>query len=53
MAVGPVTVHLHDELVLEPDVVFIRNERLEIADPERDVHGLPDLVVEILSSTGG
>ena len=31
MAVGPITVHLHDELVLEPDVVFIRKDRLEIA----------------------
>ena len=49
MAVGPITVHLHDELVLEPDVVFIRKDRLEIADPEGDVHGPPDLVVEILS----
>ncbi len=49
MAVGPITVHLHDELVLEPDVVFIRKDRLEIADPEGDVHGPPDLVVEVLS----
>ena len=47
--VGPITVHLHDELVLEPDLVFIRKDRMDIADPEGDVHGPPDLVVEILS----
>ena len=49
--VGPITVHLHDELVLEPDLVFIRADRMDIADPEGDVHGPPDLVVEILSPT--
>ena len=54
LAVGPITVRLEDELVLEPDVVFIRKDRLEIADPEGNVHGPPDLVVEILSpSTKG
>ena len=47
--VGPITDHLHDELVLEPDLVFIRTDRMDIADPEGDVHGPPDLVVEILS----
>ena len=47
--VGPITVHLHDQLVLEPDLVFIRKDRLEIVDPEGDVHGPPDLVIEILS----
>jgi Uma2 family endonuclease len=45
------TVHLHDELVLEPDLVFISNDRMDIADPEGWVHGPPDLVVEILSPT--
>ena len=49
MVVGPITVHLHDELVLEPDLVFVRADRMDIADPEGDVHGPPDLVVEILS----
>jgi Uma2 family endonuclease len=47
--VGPITVRLHDELVLEPDLVFIRKDRMHIADPEGAVHGPPDLVVEILS----
>jgi Uma2 family endonuclease len=49
IVVGPITLHLRDELVLEPDVVFIRSERLSIADPEGHVHGAPDLVVEVLS----
>jgi Uma2 family endonuclease len=48
-AMGPITVHLHDELVLEPDIVFVRRDRLHIADPEGHVHGPPDVVVEILS----
>lgn len=46
---GPITVHLHDELVLEPDLVFIARERLDILDPNRGAEGPPDLVVEILS----
>ena len=49
MAVGPITVRLQDELVLEPDVVFVRKDRLEIVDPEGNIHGPPDLVVEVLS----
>jgi Uma2 family endonuclease len=43
--VGPVTVHVHDEMVFEPDLVFIRSDRSQIIDPDGDVHGAPDLVV--------
>ena len=46
---GPITVHLHDELVVEPDLIFVRADRLGIVDPDRAVEGPPDLVVEILS----
>jgi Uma2 family endonuclease len=46
---GPITVHLHDEGVVEPDVIFVRADHLGIVDPEGDVHGPPDLVVEVLS----
>ncbi len=49
LTVGPITVRLEEELVLEPDLVFIRQDRMSIVDPEGDVHGPPDLVVEILS----
>jgi len=46
---GPITVHLHDELVVEPDLIFIRADRLGIVGPEGRVEGPPDLAVEILS----
>lgn len=46
---GPVTVRLHDELVLEPDIVFVHRERLGYVDAEDGIHGPPDLVVEVLS----
>ena len=36
-------------MVLEPDLAFIRADRMHIVDPEGDVHGVPDLVVEALS----
>ena len=37
---GPVTVHLHDTLVLEPDVVFVATARLGIVDPEGAIDGV-------------
>jgi Uma2 family endonuclease len=46
---GPVTMRLHDQLVLEPDVVFVRRDRLDIVDPGAGIHGPPDVVVEVLS----
>jgi len=48
-ATAPLTVHLGDEAVTQPDVIFVRAERLRIVDPDGDVHGAPDLVVEVLS----
>jgi Uma2 family endonuclease len=47
--VGHVTVHVRDDLVFEPDLVFVRADRSHIIDPEGDIHGVPDLVIEILS----
>ena len=47
--VGPITVHLHDEGVVEPDLIFVRKDRLGIVDLHGGVHGPPDLVVEVLS----
>ena len=44
-----VSVHVHDELVFEPDLTFVRADRMAIADPESHVHGVPDLAVEVLS----
>jgi Uma2 family endonuclease len=42
------TVRLRDDLVMEPDLVFLRSEHLDLIEAGR-VHGPPDLVVEILS----
>jgi len=49
VTVGPITVRLEEELVLEPDLVFVRQDRMSIVDPEGHRHGPPDLVVAILS----
>jgi Uma2 family endonuclease len=49
VTVGPITVRLEEELVLEPDLVFVRQDRMSIVDPKGHIHGPPDLVVAILS----
>ncbi|MFW6199625.1 MAG: Uma2 family endonuclease [Gemmatimonadota bacterium] len=46
---GPVTVRLHEEGVVEPDLIFVAAERLRIVNPDEGVDGPPDLVVEVLS----
>jgi Uma2 family endonuclease len=46
--VSPLDVVLDDRNVVQPDVLFIRNDRLEIIDP-RAIRGTPDLVIEIIS----
>jgi Uma2 family endonuclease len=45
---SPLDVVLDDRNVVQPDVLFIRNEALAIIDP-RAIRGTPDLVVEIIS----
>lgn len=45
---APVDVKLSDRDVVEPDLVFVRTDRLQIIGPAAIV-GAPDLVVEILS----
>src|SRR3990167_3661381 len=46
--ISPVDVILEQHTVLEPDVLFIRQQRLEIVKEEA-IEGAPDLVVEVLS----
>ena len=45
---APRDVYLTDTDIVQPDLLFISNERLEI-DTERPVRGAPDLVVEVRS----
>jgi Uma2 family endonuclease len=40
---------LKPDVVRQPDVAFVRAERLAVADPESYVDGAPDLAVEIAS----
>ncbi len=47
---APGDVYLDDENVLQPDILFISKERLNIIG-EKNVQGAPDLVVEILSES--
>ena len=47
VATGP-TVRLRDDMVMEPDLVFLRADRLGLIESGR-IHGPPDLVVEVLS----
>ncbi|MCL0034527.1 Uma2 family endonuclease [Dehalococcoidia bacterium] len=45
---APLDVVLSEENVLQPDILFVSRERLNIIT-ERNIQGAPDLVVEILS----
>ena len=47
---SPIDVYFDEHTVLEPDVLFIKTERLGIVT-ERYVAGPPDLVVEVLSES--
>jgi Uma2 family endonuclease len=46
--VAPYDVILSDENIVQPDILFVSNERLGIIG-EANISGAPDLVVEILS----
>ena len=48
--VAPFDVVLSDTDVVQPDLLFISNERVHVVTPA-NVQGAPDLVVEILSPT--
>ena len=47
---APYDVHLDDENVVQPDIMFISKERSKIIG-EKNLQGAPDLVVEILSES--
>lgn len=51
---APMDVVLSAENVVQPDLLFISQERMNIVDPMGPVNGAPDLTVEVLSpSTSG
>lgn len=50
--VAPMDVHLDEDNIFQPDVIYIAKERLDIVH-DGFVYGVPDLVVEILSDSTG
>jgi Uma2 family endonuclease len=48
--VAPFDVHLDNENVVQPDILFISKERLNIIG-EKNIQGAPDLVIEVLSES--
>lgn len=46
---APTDVVLGEAQVVQPDILFIRTERIREIVDEQAVHGAPDLVVEVLS----
>ena len=46
---SPITVILAEHTIVEPDIVFIANDRMGIVSPRGTVDGAPTLAVEILS----
>jgi Uma2 family endonuclease len=47
---APCDVHLDEENVLQPDILFASNERAGIIG-EKNIQGAPDLVIEVLSES--
>ncbi|MEW6675939.1 MAG: Uma2 family endonuclease [Nitrospirota bacterium] len=45
---APCDVYLDEENVVQPDILFISKERLNIIS-EKNIQGAPDLVIEIIS----
>ncbi|WP_248927291.1 Uma2 family endonuclease [Paenibacillus hamazuiensis] len=52
VVVAPMDVHLDEENVVQPDVIFISNENDRIIKDGK-IKGTPDLLVEILSPSSG
>ena len=46
---APIDVHLSDTNLLQPDIIFVSNERANIIG-ETNIQGAPDLVIEIAST---
>ena len=48
LRIAPYDVHLDDENVFQPDIIFIKNENLSKIE-QNGFHGAPSLVIELLS----
>ena len=48
LLVAPLDVYFNDENVLQPDIMFISNDKMDIIHND-GLHGSPDLIIEILS----
>lgn len=46
---APTDVILAEDIVIQPDLLYVAENRKGIVNPEGGIHGTPDLVVEILS----
>ncbi len=46
--IAPVDIHFSKQNILQPDLLFVKNENLEIIKP-KGVFGSPDIIIEILS----
>ena len=47
--ISPQDVIIHEDIVVQPDMMFVSNERMHIIKWGHYVQGTPDLVVEVLS----
>ncbi|WP_379395615.1 Uma2 family endonuclease [Paenibacillus lentus] len=49
---APLDVHFDEANILQPDIIFIRNENLHIIN-DGYIKGVPDLLIEIMSPSSG
>jgi Uma2 family endonuclease len=45
---APTDVYFDEQNVMQPDILYVSEERLDIVKPE-GIHGAPDLIIEVLS----
>jgi Uma2 family endonuclease len=50
-SIAPLDVRLTDYDSVQPDVLFIRSDRMHILAPDGRISGAPDIVVEVVSKT--
>jgi Uma2 family endonuclease len=53
LVLSPMDVHLTNEDVSQPDLIFVRKENIGLLKPNDRIRFVPDLVVEVLSPSTG